>query len=71
MIYPDILLAEPQDLYPELNESFYSIPLEPKQLIKILNLLYVNGEDELHSNILTFLKDEYSQDFQILFPTSK
>ena len=61
--YSEIISAEPQDLYPELTEDYYSIPLEPKQLIKVLNILDENGETEIHSSILTFLKEEYSQDF--------
>lgn len=66
--YREIISAEPQDLYPELTEDYYSIPLEPKQLIKVLELLYDNGELETHSSILEFLGCEYSKDFPILFP---
>ena len=70
-MYQDILSAEPQDLHPELTEEFYSIPLEPKQLIRVLDLLYENDEKEIHSSILEFLQEEYSQDFPIIFPSSK
>lgn len=61
--YQEIISAEPQDLYPELTEEFYLVPLEPKQLMTVLNLLYENGETETHSAILTFLEEEYSQNF--------
>ena len=71
MNYTDILSADLQDLHPELTEEFYSIPLEPKQLIKVLDLLYENDEKEIHSSILEFLQEEYSQDFPIIFPSSK
>lgn len=71
MMYTDILSAEPQDIYPEMTEDYYSVPLEPKQLIKILELLYENNETEIHSSILEFLQEEYSQDFPIIFPSSK
>jgi len=71
MIYTDILSAELQDIYPEMTEDYYSVPLEPKQLIKILELLYENNETEIHSSILEFLQEEYSQDFPIIFPSSK
>lgn len=67
MIYQDILSAEPQDLHPEMTEEFYMIPLEPKHLIKVLNLLYENDEKEIHSSILSFLEEEYSQKFSSLF----
>lgn len=70
-MYTDILKAEPQDIYPEMTEDFYNIPLEPKQLMRILELLYDNEEVELHSSILEFLEEEYSQDFPIIFPSSK
>lgn len=68
MIYQDILSAEPQDLHPELNEEFYSIPLDLNQLIKILLLLYENDEQEIHSYILKFLEEEYSQNLSPVIP---
>ena len=67
MNYIDILSAEPQDLHPEMTEEFYSIPLEPKQLIRVLDLLYENDEKEIHSSILTFLEEEFSQKLSSLF----
>lgn len=67
--YDDVLDAEPQELHPELSEVYYSIPLEPKQLIRVLQLLYENQEVEIHSSILEFLEEEYSRDFSILFPS--
>lgn len=66
--YTEILSADPVDLYPELTETFYSIPLEPKALMKVLELLYINEEYDIHQNILSFLNEEYSKDFPILFP---
>jgi hypothetical protein len=58
--YVEILSAEPQDLYPEtFTESYYSVPLEPKQLIKILEILKEKNETALYSNILTFVQEEY------------
>ena len=66
--YQEIVSADPQDLYPELTEDYYSIPLEPKQLVKVLELLYTNGELETHNSILEFLEEEYSKNFPIVFP---
>lgn len=65
--YQEIISADPQDLYPELTEEFYSVPLEPKQLIRVLELLYENGETETHSAILEFLEEEYSQNFSLSY----
>jgi len=65
--YQEIISADPQDLYPELTEEFYSVPLEPKQLIRVLELLYENGETETHSAILEFLEEEYSQNFPLSY----
>ena len=62
-LYQEVLSAEPQDLFPEIfTETFYSIPLEPKHLVKVLTLLKESGEDEILSHITSFLKEEY-QDF--------
>lgn len=62
-LYQEVLSAEPQDLFPEIfTESYYSIPLEPKHLVKVLTLLKENGECEIFSHISSFLKEEY-QDF--------
>ena len=59
--YVEILSAEPQDLYQEtFTESYYSIPFEPNQLLKVLELLRENNEMEIHSNIITFLQEEYN-----------
>ena len=59
--YVEILSAEPQDLYPEtFTESYYSIPFEPNQLIKVLELLREKNETEICSNVLTFLQEEYN-----------
>jgi hypothetical protein len=66
--YDEIVEAQPQDLYPELSESYYSIPLTPKSLIDLLNQLYNNEQYDLYEDILLFLKEEYSEDFSILFP---
>lgn len=65
--YQEIISADPQDLYPELTEEFYSVPLEPKQLIRVLELLHENGETEAHSAILEFLEEEYSQNFSLSY----
>lgn len=65
--YQEIISADPQDLYPELTEEFYNIPLEPKHLMTVLNLLYENGQTEVHSAILDFLQEEYSQNFPISY----
>jgi len=59
--YIEILSADPQDLYPEtFTESYYSIPFEPNQLLKVLELLRENNEMEIHSNIITPLQEEYN-----------
>lgn len=59
--YIEILSSEPQDLYPEtFTESYYSIPFEPKELLKVIELLRENNEMEIHSNIITFLQEEYN-----------
>lgn len=66
--YSELISANLQDLYLELNETYYSIPLDPKSLFNLLNSLYSNKEYELYEDILSFLKEEYSDDFSTLFP---
>lgn len=62
-LYEEVLKAEPQDLFPDVfTESYYSIPLDPNQLIEVLSLLRENGKTEIFNHISSFLKEEY-QDF--------
>jgi hypothetical protein len=66
--YTEILNSDPLDFYPEMTETFYSIPLEMKSLVRVLELLYDNKEYSIHRDILSFLNEEYNNDFPILFP---
>jgi hypothetical protein len=66
--YGEIVGSQPQDLYPELSESYYSVPLDTESLVNLLKHLYNTNQIELYDDILTFLKEEYSKDFSILFP---
>lgn len=59
-LYDEIVKSTPKDLQPDLfTESYYNIPLDPSQLVKVLEILRDKNEVELHSHISTFLQEEY------------
>jgi hypothetical protein len=65
ILYQEILESEIQDLFPDaFTESYYSIPLEPRHLVKVLSLLRTNNEIDVYSYVVDFLQDEY-QDFKL------
>lgn len=58
--YDEIVSSTPQDLLPDIfTESYYSIPLDPTQLVKVLEILRNQNEVELYAHITTFIKEEY------------
>jgi len=61
--YQEIILAKPEDLYEDIIEQYYNIPLDLNQLVTILNLLYENNEIKIHSEIIEYIQLEYSQKF--------
>jgi hypothetical protein len=58
--YDEIVESTPQDLHPEIfTESYYNIPLDPTQLVKVLEILRNQNEVELYTHITTFIQEEY------------
>lgn len=55
-LYNEILSSDKTDLY---SNEFYSVPLVIEDIVYILNLLKGEHNYKLHSEICTFLSDEY------------